>query len=138
MGGIQSISVLPGDPTFDQYNNKYDVALHKRICAEFGVSPSSDVHFTRPANHPLGSVYIYVSNAGPVKTSTTYPGGQNKFSDNDGLGSKGNLIYYIKQDDSAYSQADWFCPNVAEGLSQADKPIANKPINRGFHLLCPG
>ena len=37
MGGIQSISALPGDPTFNQFNNKYDVASYKRICAEFGV-----------------------------------------------------------------------------------------------------
>ena len=69
MGGIQSISALPGDPTFNQFNNKYDVASYKRICNEFGVDPSSDFRFTRGANHGLGSVYIYVTNIGPDKTS---------------------------------------------------------------------
>ena len=28
------------------------------------------------------------------------------------------LIYYIEPDDSANEQADWFRPNVAEGLTQ--------------------
>ena len=45
-GGIQSMSALPGDPTFNQFNNHYDVASYKRICAEFGIHPSSDFHFT--------------------------------------------------------------------------------------------
>ena len=61
LGGIQSISALPGDPTFSQAINKYDVASYKRICAEFGINPSSDFRLTKGANHGLGSVYIYVS-----------------------------------------------------------------------------
>ena len=127
MGGIQSISALPGDPTFDQFNNKYDVASYKRICNEFGVDPSSDFRFTRDANHGLGSVYIYVTNVGPDKTSASYPG-FNKFSDEGGSGSKGKLIYYIEPDDGAYSQADWFCPNLAEGLTQAGLARINQSI----------
>ena len=127
MGGIQSISALPGDPTFDQFNNKYDMASYKRICAEFGVNPLSDFRFTRGANHGLGSIYIYVTNVGPDKTSASYPG-FNKFSDEGGSGSKGNLINYIELDDTAYAQADWFCPNVAEGLTQAGLARINQSI----------
>ena len=41
LGGIQSISALPGDPIFSQANNKYDVASYKMICTEFGIKPSS-------------------------------------------------------------------------------------------------
>ena len=118
LGGIQSISALPGDPTFSQTNNKYDVASYKRICAEFGINPSSDFRLTKGANHGLGSVYIYVSYSGPEKTGYDYPG-SNKFSDEGGSASKGNLIYYIYQDPDAEAQADWFCPNGAEGLTQA-------------------
>jgi len=33
MGGIQSLSALPGDPTFNPSGNRYDVASYKRICA---------------------------------------------------------------------------------------------------------
>ena len=127
MGGIQSISALPGDPTFDQFNNKYDVASYKRMCNEFGDDPSSDFRFKRGANHGLGSVYIYVTNVGPDKTSVSYPG-YDKFSDEGGSGSKGNLIYYIEQDDAAYGQADWFCPNEAEGLTQAGLARINQSI----------
>ena len=118
MGGIQSISALPGDPTFDQFNNKYDVASYKRICNEFGVDPSSDFRFKTGENHGLGSVYVYASYIGPAKEE----------GDEGGSGSKGNLIYYIEPDDAAYGQADWFCPNVAEGLTQAGFARINQSI----------
>ena len=127
MGGVQSISALPGDPTFDQFNNRYDIASYKRICAEFGVDPSSVFRFTRVANHGLGSVYIYVTNLGPDKTSASYPG-FGKFSDEGGSGSKVNLINYVEPDDAAYAQADWFCPNVAEGLTQVGLARVNQSI----------
>ena len=129
MGGIQSISALPGDPTFDQFNNKYDVASYKRICAEFGVDPSSDFRYTAGANHGLGSVYVYASYIGPAKEEgDIYPGGAKKISDEGGKGKDGNLIYYIEPDDAAYGQADWFCPNVAEGLTQAGLSRINQSI----------
>ena len=47
------MSALPGDPTFNQFNNHYDVASYKRICVEFGIHPS---HGT---NNGLGYVYVY-------------------------------------------------------------------------------
>ena len=129
MGGIQSISALPSDPTFDQFNNKYDVASYKRICNEFGVDPSSDFRFKTGENHGLGSVYVYASYIGPAKEEgDIYPGGEKKFSDEGGKGKDGNLIYYIEPDDAAYGQADWFCPNVAEGLTQAGLSRINQSI----------
>ena len=127
MGGIQSISALPGDPTFNQFDNKYDEASYKRICAEFGVDPSSDFRFTRGANNGLGDVYIYVSNVGPINSGADYPG-YDKFSDEGGSASKGNVIYYIEPGDAAYAQADWFCPNGAEGLTQAGLSRINQSI----------
>ena len=127
MGGIQSISALPGDPTFDQFNNKYDMASYKRICAEFGVDPSSDFRYTTGANHGLGSVYIWVSGHGPQKTYTSYPG-HDKFSDEGSTGSKGTLIQYIELDDVANRQSDFFCPNLAEGLTQAGLARINQSI----------
>ena len=41
--------------------NRYDVASYKRICAEFGIDPTSDFRFTSRKNHGLGDVYIGVS-----------------------------------------------------------------------------
>ena len=46
MGGIQSKNALPDDPAFNQQENPYDVASYKRICAEFGIDPSTDFRFT--------------------------------------------------------------------------------------------
>ena len=39
LGGIQSMSSLPGDPPFNKFNNHYDVASYKRLCNEFGIDP---------------------------------------------------------------------------------------------------
>ena len=93
LGGIQSISALPGDPPFSQMNNHYDVASYKRLCNEFGIDPSSDFRYTHGENHALGSIYVYAS--GATKTDHKYPG-WNKFSDEGGKALKGNLIYYIE------------------------------------------
>ena len=127
LGGIQSISALPGDPTFSQENSKYDVASYKRICAEFGINPSSDFCLTKGANHGFGSIYIYVSYSSPEKNEYDYPG-SNTFSDEGGSASKGNLIYYIYQYSDAEAQADWFCKNTAEGLTQAGLSRINQSI----------
>ena len=81
LGGIQNMSALPGDPTFNQYNNHYDAPSYKRICAEFGIDPSSDFCFTHGKNNGLGYVYVYAQ--GATKTEFEYPG-FNKFSDEGG------------------------------------------------------
>ena len=47
MGGIQSFSALPGDPKFNQTDNKYDSPSYKRICAEFGIDPNTDFFVLR-------------------------------------------------------------------------------------------
>jgi len=58
LGGIQSISALPGNPTLNKSNNHYDVDSYKRICNKFGIN-SSDFRYTQGANHGLGSIYFY-------------------------------------------------------------------------------
>ena len=67
MGGIQNISALPGDPTYNQFNNHYDVASYKRICAEFGIDPSSDFRFKLGKNHGLGNISIGITGHGTRK-----------------------------------------------------------------------
>ncbi|KAL9954567.1 hypothetical protein ACROYT_G042123 [Oculina patagonica] len=73
------------------YDNKYDVASYKRICAEFGVDPSSDFRLTRGANNGLGDVYIYVINRGPTNSGADYPG-YNLFSDEGGAATKASQV----------------------------------------------
>ena len=70
MGGIQSESALPGDPTFSRIQNNYGTPSFKRICR---ISPSADFRF-KGENHGLGSVSVYVSYVGPeADHSTAYP-----------------------------------------------------------------
>ena len=72
MGGIQSEAALPGDPTFSQTENRYDVPSYKRICAEFGISPNTDFRFRKGWNHGLGKVFIFATNFGPMATEYPY------------------------------------------------------------------
>ena len=62
MDGIQSISALPSDPTFNEKDNPYDEVAYRRICAEFDVDPSSNFRFTFGQNHGLGYVFISYPN----------------------------------------------------------------------------
>ena len=106
------MSALPGDPTFNPLNNHYDVASYKRICAEFGIEPSSDFRFTFGKNHGLGRVN------GEMQLDFKYPGWM-KFSDEGGDANKGNRVSYIRPDAVAATQDDWFAPKTAAGLTQA-------------------
>ena len=86
MGGIQSVSALPGDPTFSAFKNHYDVAPFKRICNEFGISSFSDsVSLTRKIT--VWEEFSFVTGAGPMKTGASYPGFY-KFSAEGGEGIK--------------------------------------------------
>ena len=38
------------------------------------------------------------------------------------------MIYYVELDDTAHGQADWFCPNVAEGLTLVGLALINQSI----------
>ena len=130
LGGIQNIGALPGDPTFNQFNNHYDVASYKRICAEFWIEPSSDFRFTHGKNNGLGYVYVYAQ--GATKTEYEYPG-WNKFSDEGGKAIKGDLIYYIEPDVS--TQYDWFSPKTAAGLTQAGLSRINQSIEAYVYCI---
>ena len=69
---------------------------------------------------------FYASGAGAVKTEMAYPG-FNKFSD-DGGAAKGNLIYYMEPNAAADTQADWFAPNTASGLTQTGLSRINQAV----------
>ena len=126
MGGIQSSVALPGDPTFNEKNNRYDIPSYKRICKEFNVPDNADFRCHKGANHGLGSVYIWVSYIGPSKTDSSYPG-FNKFSDEGGEGSKGNLLQYILNEESA-DQYEYFLTRVSNGLTNAGQARLNQSI----------
>ena len=128
LGGIQSMSALPGDPTFSAFNNHYDVASYKRICAEFGIDPSSDFRFTAGENHGLGRVN------GEMQLDFKYPGWM-KFADEGGDAEKGNRISYIRPDPVAATQYDWFAPKTAAGLTQAGLSRINQSIEAFVYCI---
>ena len=128
MGGTQSMSALPGDPTFSQFNNHYDVASYKRICAEFGIDPSSDFRFTVGKNHGLGRVN------GEMQLDFKYPGWM-KFGDEGGKSIDGNHISYIRPDPAAATQYDWFAPKTASGLTQAGLSRINQSIEAFVYCI---
>ena len=125
MGGIQSSIALPGDPPFNEKDNRYDIPSYKRICKEFNVSTDSDFRCHKGENHGLGSVYIWVSWVGPSKANSSYPGFF-KFSEEGGEGSKGNLLQYILNDtDNGY---EYFLTRVSNGLTNAGQARLNQSI----------
>ena len=128
LGGIQNMNAFLGDPTFNPLSNHYDVASYKRICAEFGIEPSSDFRFTVGKNHWLGRVN------GEMQLDFKYPGWM-KFSDEGGNANKGNRISYIRPDSVAATQYDWFAPKTSAGLTQADLSRINQSIKAFVYCI---
>ena len=129
MGGIQSMSALPGDPSFNPSNNKYDMASYKRICGEFGIFPTSDFRFTGGKNNGLGNVFIW---PGPEDGGFSYPGWM-KFSDEGGKSIDGNLIAFIQPDD--IEQYAWFVPKNSSGLTKAGLARINQSIEAFVYCI---
>ena len=128
IGGIQSISALPGDPTFHPLSNNYDIASYKRLCSEFGIDASSDFRFTVVKNHGLGRVN------GEKQLDFKYPGWM-KFSEEGGKAIRGDLISYIRPDPVATTQYDWFTPKTAAGLTQAGLSRLNQSIEAFVYCI---
>lgn len=126
MGGIQGGIALPGDPPFDEKDNRYDIPSYKRICKEFNVPSETDFRFNHGPNNGLGSVYIWVTGLGPSKTEYPYPG-FNKFSDEGGKAIQGNLVQYIANTEST-DQYEYFLTRVSNGLTSAGQARLNQSI----------
>ena len=135
LGGVQNSLPLPGDPVFNQTENKYDIPSFERICAEFGISPNADFRFTRGDNHGLGSVFEYFTNSGYFKTPYKYPSKETKFEDEGGRASDGNLVPYIKNTEARNQYEYFLCP-VSHGLTSAGLSRINQSIESfGFILV---
>ena len=141
MGGIQSKNVLPDDPAFNQQDNPYDVASYKRICAEFGIDPSTDFRFTHGQNHGLGYVNIMYSDGPFAHKQWKYPpvdlsnpssqrlAGDSGTTDN-------NTIAFIRNDQGADKQFEHFVPTHANGLTLNGLGRINRSIEAfGYCIL---
>ena len=127
LGGIQNTFALPGDPTFNKNNNRYDLPSYKRLCNEFKIDPNTDFRFNKGSNHGLGEVFIYYSYEGYVKTSYDNPNKTMKFADAGGKAEAGNLIQYI-ENTLAKKQNEYFIPSDSHGLTSAGLSRINQNI----------
>ena len=154
LGGVQSKNALPDDEGFDEINNPYDVAAYKRICAEFGISSSTDFRYTRGRNGGLGTVYIWVSYSGPEPTHYHYPDPDLALFDDERKhvkdkknqkmrviqlgddGYKANGIYFIRNDQGAENQLEHFVPDVSSDLTPRGLGRINRSIEAfGYCIL---
>ena len=127
LGGVRNSLPLPGDPAFNQTENKYDIPSFERICAEFGISPNADFRFTRGDNNGLGSVFEYFTNSGYFKTPYKYPSKTAKFEDEGGRASDGSLVPYIENTEARNQYEYFLCP-VSHGLTSAGLSRINQSI----------
>ena len=127
LGGIQNTFALPGDPTFNKNNNRYDLPSYKRLCKEFKIDPNTDFRFRKDSHHGLGEVFIYYTNEGYVKTPYDYPNKTLKFSDAGGKAEAGNLIQYI-ENTLAKKRYEYFIPSDSYGLTSAGLSRINQSI----------
>ena len=139
MGGIQSKNALPDDLAFNQQENPYDVASYKRLCAEFGIAPSTDFRFTYGQNHGLGYVNIMYSDGPFAHKQWKYPpadlsnpssqrlNGDSGTTDNDA---------FIRNDQGVDKQFEHFVPNNSSGLTLNDLGRINRSIEAfGYCIL---
>ena len=121
IGTIKSVDALPDDPTFNQKDNKYNIASYKKICGEFGIAPGTDFHFTHGKNKGLGNVYIWVTYSGPKSTDYNYPDpGLALFDDErvtkrDDPNYKANSIYFARNDQGADNSLNTLCQIIRKG-----------------------
>ena len=127
LGGIQSCLALPEDNTFNAKNNGYDIPSYNRLCHEFGISNNEDFRYKFGGNNGLGDVYIYFGALGYINAQDKFPGGANKFNDDGGKASDGNLIQYIENTHNQ-KQYELFVIPKSYGLTQAGQARLNQSI----------
>ena len=134
--GIQGTVALPDDSAFEQKNNRYDVPSYKRLCNEFGINNNEDFRFKHGSNNGLDDVYIYISHMGYRNAVDKFPGGYNKFSDEGGKASDGNLIQYIEQNSSiADKQYEYLVVDKSYGLTRAGQARLNTSIEAFVYFI---
>ena len=134
IGGIESVSALPDDPTFKQRDNKYETASYKKICGQFGINPNTDFRFTQGKNNRFGAVYIWVTYSGPKATDYHYPDPDLAMFDDERVtditksGYKANGIYFVRSDQGADKQFEYFVPNSSQGITYPGLARINQSI----------
>ena len=142
MGGVQSKNALPDDPVFSEISNPYDIAVYKRICAEFKIDPSTDFRYTRGKNGGLGTVYIGATGLGDIATDYHYPDPDLALFDDERITDRKNSDYkaigisFIRNDQGADKQVEHFVPDYANGFTPAGLGRIDRSIEAfGYCIL---
>ena len=96
------------------------------------MDPSSDFRFTFGQNH--GYLFINYPNGDYAQKKWVYPPAtlsnpsSQRFADEGGTDEKGNKLEYIRNDQGADRQIEYFIPDTAQGLTQSDLSRLNQLI----------
>ena len=99
------------------------IQAYKRICGEFGIDPSTDFRFTYGQNNGLGYVNLWYSDHYFAHKDWKYPPADlsnkssQRFSDEGGKDDAGNKIDFIRSDQGADKQFEYFVPNCSSGFT---------------------
>ena len=142
MGGIQSKNALPDSPVFSEISNPYDIAAYKRICAEFGIDPSTDFRYTRGKNGGLGTVYIGATGLGDIATDYHYPDpdlalfDDERITDRSNSDYKANGISFMRNDQGADNSWSTLCQIMLTAFTPAGLGRINRSIEAfGYCIL---
>ena len=141
MGGIESVFPLPDDPTFNKKDNHYNVTAYKKICADFNVDPNSDFCFTHGQNHGLGNVYIGVTYKGLISTDYNYPDPDLALFDDECMMDRKDPNYrtngtsFVRNDQSADKQFEYFVPNYSQGITKEGQIRINNSIEAFVYCI---
>ena len=134
MGGIKSVFALLTNLYLSRKRTSTTLNPTKKICGEFGIDPSADFRFTHGKNHGLGNVYIWVAYSGPRSTDYNYPDPNQAFFDDEHLTDikdpnyRANGIYFMRNDQGADKQFEYFVPNYSQGFTRAGLARINQSI----------
>ena len=120
MGGEQSISALPDDPTFNQKDNKYNITAYKKICDEFGVDPGADCPISTDYDYPDPDLALFDDERITDRSDENY---------------KANGISFVRNDDGADIQYEHFVPNSFQGLTQVGLSYINQSIEAFVYCI---
>ena len=109
-------------------------SLQKKICGEFGIDPSTDFRLTHGKNNGFGTVYIWVTYSGPEATDYHYPDPDLAMFDDERQTDitkddyKANGIYYVRNDQGADKQFEYFVPNYSQEITYPGLARINQSI----------
>ena len=134
IGGIESVFALSDDPTFKQRDNKYVIAAYKKIVVSSVSTPvlTSALHIEKTTGLALCTFGLHI--VGLSLLINHYPDPDLALFDDERQTDrtkddyKANGIYYVRNDQGADKQFEYFVPNYSQGITNPGLARINQPI----------